>query len=120
MRLPNRVSDALDAVTAADRAWFEAHPTKQWRIRPAQLAEHEAHFCVSLATRTSTPAEKPFVLVVRAPDELGMRIRWFMASPDEPCPFLLGCLAARTTAEFVAAFRPFLEPIAAPARRSAS
>jgi hypothetical protein len=37
--LPPHCGDALEAVTDADRAWFEAHPHRAYRLRPLALGE---------------------------------------------------------------------------------
>jgi hypothetical protein len=39
VRLPTALGNVLDAVTDADKAWFEQHPGKRWRVRPADPAE---------------------------------------------------------------------------------
>ena len=37
--LPHAVGAALEAVTDADREWFEAHPHRAYRLRPLALGE---------------------------------------------------------------------------------
>lgn len=62
--------DALDAVTDADRAWFDAHPARRYRVRPVQVAE-------LLPGQEIVPGSR--MLVVNAAP--GMRIRLLVRAP---------------------------------------
>ena len=39
VQLQSTADPALDDVTDADRAWFEAHPHRRFRLRPARVIE---------------------------------------------------------------------------------
>ena len=56
LTLPPTVEAALEAVTDRDRAWFEAHPHRAYRLRRLQLGE-------VLPGRPVTPGS--YVIVVR-------------------------------------------------------
>jgi hypothetical protein len=80
--LPRAVDDALEQLMLEDRAWFDAHPDRRIHRRLMDWSERRSNELVCLMTGQGPQFDSLEVLVVRAPDTSGMRVRLFL--PLEP------------------------------------
>ena len=106
--LPPRIGVALEAVTDGDRAWFEAHPHRAYRLRPQALGE-------LMPGQTTRPGER--VVVIRLGSPL-VRMRLPVGRPpaglrhdtDRTCSEIVRRLSA---AGYAINGRPIAEALAA-------
>jgi hypothetical protein len=78
LALPKAVDDALEELMLRDRDWFDAHPDHRVRRRPAEGCELRSNALAAIAAGGCPGPDPLEVLVVRAPESSGIRIRMFL------------------------------------------
>jgi hypothetical protein len=80
LTLPKAVDDALEELMARDRDWFDANPDRRIRRRLAEGCELRSNALAAIAAGVWPGPDPLEVLVVRAPESTGIRIRMFLPS----------------------------------------
>jgi hypothetical protein len=78
LALPKVIDDALEELMVRDRDWFDAHPHERIRRRLAEGCELRSNALAAIAAGEWPGPDPLEVLVVRAPESTGIRIRMFL------------------------------------------